>query len=171
MISTSSCLWIRNLGLVAFVCWSVRRTYDISVWPWKHSLLSLDFFFTFICYLLSCLVRLEAAFFLSSVSLWCSDSKCGFDHDCGFGRDREKSLKCRNRVSHCAENAVRPTQKPFKCGRLVPDRPHFESLLWWYINVSSACFSAARSELEAPGVFCRQPFNWGGASFKGGMIC
>ena len=29
-----------------------------------------------------------------------SDSKCGFGCDCGFGRDREKSLKCGNRVPY-----------------------------------------------------------------------
>ena len=58
-----------------------------------------------------------------------SDSKCGFGRDCGFGCDREKSLKCGSRVPYRAENAVRPTQKPFRYGRFVADRPHFESLL------------------------------------------
>jgi len=58
-----------------------------------------------------------------------SDSKCGFGHDCGFSRDREKSLKCGNRVPYRAENAVRPTQKSFQCGRFIADRPHFESLV------------------------------------------
>ena len=50
------------------------------------------------------------------------------DSKCGFGRDREKSLKCGSRVPYRAENAVRLTQKPFRCGRFVADRPHFESL-------------------------------------------
>jgi len=52
-----------------------------------------------------------------------SDSKCGFGCNCGSARDREKSLKCRNRVPYHGENAVRPT------GRFVADQPHFESLM------------------------------------------
>ena len=38
-----------------------------------------------------------------------SDLKCGFSRDCGFARDREKSLECGNRVPYRTENAVRPT--------------------------------------------------------------
>jgi len=58
-----------------------------------------------------------------------SDLKYGFGRDCGFGRDREKSLKYGNRVPYRGENAVRSTPKPFQCGRFVADRPHFKSLL------------------------------------------
>ena len=50
------------------------------------------------------------------------------DLKCGFGRDREKSLKCGNRVPYRGENAVRPTPKPFQCSRFIADRPHFKSL-------------------------------------------
>jgi len=69
-----------------------------------------------------------------------SDSKCGFGRDCGFGRGREKLLKCGNRVPYRIENAVRLTQKPFQCGRFVADRPHFESLYRWTWGVSRNLF-------------------------------
>ena len=53
----------------------------------------------------------------------------GSDLKCGFGRDREKLLKCENRVPYRGENAVRPTLKPFQCGRFVAVRRHFKSLV------------------------------------------
>jgi len=55
------------------------------------------------------------------------------DSKCSFGRDWENSLKHRNRVPYCGENTVWPTQKPFQCGHIVADRPHFESL---FLNTS-----------------------------------
>jgi len=71
---------------------------------------------------------------LRSKLVMSSDSKCG------FGRDREKSLKCGSRVPYRAENAVRPTQKPFRCGCFVADRPHFESLVMSYLLVFTDFF-------------------------------